>query len=155
MTSFLDLIGSIFTENREPTIFSMVVWVVWKRRNDLRIGKTCGILGQLFSQAKDRLREFVMHNTTTTSAMQRTPGRWQPPNNNHYKINFDGALFQANNCAGIGAVIRNGCGQVMVPLSKQIPLPSSVIEVEALAARRALISAQEIDFTRVVLEGDS
>ncbi|XP_075664253.1 uncharacterized protein LOC142633879 [Castanea sativa] len=83
-TSFLDLIGSIFTENRESAFFSM-----------------------------------------------------------------------ANNCAGVGVAIRNGCGQVMVSLSQQIPLPSTVIEVEALAARRALILAQEIGFTRVVLEGDS
>ena len=51
--------------------------------------------------------------------------------------------------------MRNGDGQVMASLSQNIPLPSTVIEVEALAARRALILAQEIGFTRVVLEGDS
>ncbi|XP_075670401.1 uncharacterized protein LOC142640202 [Castanea sativa] len=153
-TSFLDLIGNIFTENRDPTFFP-IVWALWKRSNDLRIGKACGTLGQLFSQAKDRLREFAMHNTTMTSAMQRTLAQWTPPDNEHYKINFDGALFQADNCAGIGVVIRNGCGQVMASLSQQIPLPLTVIEVEALVARRALILVQEISFTRVVLEGDS
>ena len=87
--------------------------------------------------------------------MRRILARWTPPDDEYYKINFDGALFQADNCAGIGVVIRNGDGQVMASLSQQIPLPSTVIEVEALAACRALILEQEIGFTRVVLEGDS
>lgn len=43
----------------------------------------------------------------------------------------------------------------MVSLTQQILLPTTAIEVEALAARRALELAQEIGFTRVVLEVDS
>ena len=43
----------------------------------------------------------------------------------------------------------------MASLSQNILLPSTVIEMEALAARRALILAQETGFTQVVLEGDS
>ena len=154
-TSFLNLIGSIFAENRDPACFSMVVWAVWNRRNNLRLGKASGTLGQLFSQAKDKVMDFAMHNATTTSARRSIPAGWTPPDEEYYKVNFDGALFQANDCAGLGVVIRNGEGQVMASLSQNIPLPSTVIEVEALAARRALILAQEIGFTRVVLEGDS
>ena len=146
-TSFIDLIGSFLIENRDPAFFSMVVWALWNRRNNLRLGKTCGTLGQLLSQAKDRLREFSLHNTVTTSAMRRIPAHWTPPDDEYYKINFDGALFQAENCAGIGVVIRKGGGQVMASLSQQIPLLATVTEVEALAARRALILAQETGFT--------
>ena len=43
----------------------------------------------------------------------------------------------------------------MASISQQIPLPSTVIEVEALATHKALILAQETGFTQVVLEGDS
>ena len=43
------LIGSILTENRDPAFFFMVVWALWNRRNNLRLGKTCGTLGQLLS----------------------------------------------------------------------------------------------------------
>ena len=35
-------------------------------------------------------------------------------------------------------VIRNDAGLIMASLTQQIPLPTLVIEVEALAARRAL-----------------
>ena len=133
----------------------MVVWALWNRRNNLWLRKAYGTLGQIFSQAEDRLREFSLHNTTTTSTMQRILACWTPPDDEYYKINFDGALFQVNNCAGIGVVIRNGDGQVMASFSQQSPLPLTVIEVEALSTRKALILTQETSFTQVVLEGDS
>ena len=43
----------------------------------------------------------------------------------------------------------------MASLSQKIPLPISVIEVEILAARRALELAVELGFDHVILEGDS
>ena len=42
----------------------------------------------------------------------------------------------------------------MVAFSQQIPLPTSVDVVEALAARQALVFAEELDFDRVIVEGD-
>ena len=42
----------------------------------------------------------------------------------------------------------------MVAFSQQIPLPTSVDVVEALAARQALVFAKELDFDRVIVEGD-
>ena len=67
--------------------------------------------------------------------MGRQPAQWQPPGPGLYRVNVDGALFDADNIAGLGVVIKNEQGQVLVSLSKRLPLPSSVIEVEALAAR--------------------
>ena len=43
----------------------------------------------------------------------------------------------------------------MASLSQLILLPFSVIEVEVMAARRALELALECGFQRIVLEGDS
>ena len=43
----------------------------------------------------------------------------------------------------------------MVSLSQRIPLPFTAIEVEALAARRALELAMETSFDQVILDGDS
>ena len=52
-------------------------------------------------------------------------------------------------------VIRNDAGLIMASLTQQIPLPTLVIEVEALAARRALEFALELGFDNITLEGDS
>ena len=43
----------------------------------------------------------------------------------------------------------------MVSLTERATLPFTAIEVEAMAARRALLLALETGFDRVILEGDS
>ena len=69
-------------------------------------------------------------------------------------MNFDGALFCQEHRAGIGVVIRNEEGVVIASLSHQIHLPSTVLEVETMATRRALEFAMEIGVHKVILEGD-
>ena len=101
------------------------------------------------------MSEFPQHNTArgVTGGSQTTS--WQPPGPGQYKVNVDGALFAAENTAGLGVVIRDEHGQVMVSLSECIPLPSTVIEVEVLAARRGMELAVETGFRNIVLESDS
>ena len=110
---------------------------------------------QVLSQARDRLREYSLHNNSTITPVGRPPTTWKPPGKFQYKINFYGALFQSENCAGIVVIIRNELGQVMVSLSLRIPLLFTAIEVEALATQRGLKLVLETGFGRVVLEGDS
>ena len=49
--------------------------------------------------------------------------RWIPPTEGEFKTNFDGAIFEENNIAGIGIIVRNSRGEVMVALSEKIPKP--------------------------------
>ncbi|KAL0000104.1 hypothetical protein SO802_019706 [Lithocarpus litseifolius] len=84
-----------------------------------------------------------------------SPNGCPPPPKDWVKANFDGAIFQGRDEAGIGIIIRNDHGLVMVALTQVIPLPTSVEIVEVLAARRALIFASELGFDQVILEGDS
>ena len=56
---------------------------------------------------------------------------------------------------GLGVVIRNEQGLIMASLTQQIHLPASVIEIEVLAAWRALELTLELGFDNIVLEGDS
>ena len=64
-TSFIDLLGCVFAKNKEPALFSMVIWALWTQRNNLRLGKSVGTLDQLLNQARDKLHEFQMHNMVT------------------------------------------------------------------------------------------
>ena len=78
----------------------------------------------------------------------------QVPIQRAYKVDFDNALF-AKGLTGLGVVIRNGHGLILASLTQQIPLPDSVIEVEVLAARKALELTIELGFDNITLEGDS
>lgn len=57
--------------------------------------------------------------------------------------------------SGIGMVIRNSQGLVLASLSQQISPSFSPLEVETLAAKRAIQFASELAITSAVLEGDS
>ena len=72
-----------------------------------------------------------------------------------FQVNYDGAIFADQGKAGIGVVICNLEGAVMASMSQQIPLPATVAQVEALAARRATEFALEIGITQAIIEGDS
>lgn len=54
------------------------------------------------------------------------------------KTNFDGAIFEDLDAAGIGVVVRNSRGEIMGFLSDIIPMPSSIVVLESLATRRAV-----------------
>ena len=81
--------------------------------------------------------------------------RWQPPAENSFKVNFDGAVFGEEQEAGIGVVIRDNEGQVLVALSAKVRLPASVEVLKMLAARRAATFTRELGFSRVCFEGDA
>ncbi|XP_030963888.1 uncharacterized protein LOC115985057 [Quercus lobata] len=85
---------------------------------------------------------------------QDSSSQWQPLPSSVCKINFDSALFMKEQRAGIGVAIQNENGLIMVSSSQQIPLPGTVVEVEALAARKALELALDCGLDRVILEGD-
>ena len=72
-----------------------------------------------------------------------------------YKANYDGAMFAESEEAGIGVIVRDGKGDVIVALAEKIPYPGSVEVLEALAARRAAKFAMELGLSSSEFEGDS
>ena len=78
-----------------------------------------------------------------------------PPPHARFKANFDSAVFQSSNEAGIEVVIRDHKGEIIGSLSLRIPLPPTIVEVEALVCRRAVLFAKELCLHEVLFEGDS
>ena len=56
--------------------------------------------------------------------------------------------------AGLDIVIRDEEGAVLASMLQQVPLPTTVAQVEALATRRVGEFVLEIGITNVVIEGD-
>ena len=107
-------------------------------------------------RASELLQEFRdVQKMTPRLAVQRCHLRWKPPDPRVYKINFDGALFLEQRCAGLGVVVRDSAGLVIAALSQRVRLPGSVDVVEALAACRAMHFARELNLHHMMIEGDS
>ena len=56
-SSFTDIFEFIFAGNREPDLFIAVLWALWNRRNNLRLGKPALSLGQVVEFVQDRILE--------------------------------------------------------------------------------------------------
>ena len=62
----------------------------------------------------------------------------------NYEINFDGVVFTKEERANNGVVVRDDQGMVIASMSQNIAMPLSVVEVEVVAAVRALEFSLEI-----------
>lgn len=145
--SFRDLVSFVISKMSPNTValFSMVAWCIWTRRNKLRERQLVWDIGETVKRARELLQEFKdVQDTLTRSATPHVEARWKPPGVGFFKINFGGAVFEDRALAGLGIVIRDESCLIIVALSQKIPLSSSMDMVEALAARRALVFAQEI-----------
>ena len=80
---------------------------------------------------------------------------WKPPDASLLKTNFDGAVFEDLGSVGTGAVVSDSSGEVLAALSESIPLPSSIVALETIAARRAVLFVRELGFSGTILEGNS
>ena len=54
--SSFDIMEFLIAENWDPALFSVTAWVLWNRRNNLRLGKPTVVLSQVLKQAKKRLQ---------------------------------------------------------------------------------------------------
>ena len=57
--------------------------------------------------------------------------------------------------AGLGVIIRDWRGETIGALSTSVPIAQTVVELEALACRQAMLFAVELGLQDVVFEGDS
>ena len=93
-------------------------------------------------------------NPVQTVSPYRSLPKWEAPLTSHLKVNFDGAVFRETEEAGLGVVVRDSYGKVLVALVKKIKLPSSSDEVEALVAVRAITLAMDLDLPSFIVEGN-
>ncbi|XP_061993617.1 uncharacterized protein LOC133711526 [Rosa rugosa] len=78
--------------------------------------------------------------------------KWQPPNSEQVKLNFDG--FVRNGSATIGFVIWNSDGNPLVVANKRLG-HSSVLIAEAIALRDGLHTVLLHHYPNISVEGDS
>ena len=136
-------------------MFAMLIWNIWFQWNQVRTSPPGWPLDQIVQQAYQSFQEFRSAQSRKPIAATPTQVRWQPPLVDLIKINFDRAVFKDEKRVGIGVVVRDSLGLVMASLSQNIPLPHSVVNLETLAACKALEFSLELGFDKAILEGDS
>ena len=112
---------------------------------------------KLEKRARDFMEEFKQAQVQLSlpSPTTRNQQRWSPPIRSLFKLNFDAAVFNDINASGVGVVIRNDRGEVMVSFFAKGPRVVDSEEAEVLACRKALELAIDSGFTELVIEGNN
>ena len=105
--------------------------------------------------AQKHLRDFQQFYAKPESKKLPRKVIWKPPDAALLKTNFENAVFEDLGAPGIGEMVRNSLGEVLVALSEIIPLPSSIVALETVVARRAILFVYELGFSGIIFEGDS
>ena len=68
---------------------------------------------------------------------------------------FGGYYYYLVGLVGLGVIVSDWRGEAIGALSTSVPAAQTVVELEALACRRAVLFAVELGLQDVVFEGDS
>ena len=142
---------------KELELFWVQSWLIWNQRNCVLYGGQLKNPTSLNKRAEEFLQDFKQAQLhLTMSPMEQPSGEvWQPPPSMVYKLNFGATIFLGMEKSGIGAVIRNERGEVMVGMTTIGPRIETSEEAELLACRRSLEFAMDASFTSIMIEGDN
>ena len=136
-------------------VFAVVAWFIWNHRNRLCLNEKGLASDRILQAAMAYLTEFQAKIPKAAPKPSKGHVRWCPPTGERFKTNYDRAVFSESGEAGIGVVVRNAKGEVIVALAEKILYPGSVEVLEALAARRAVNFIVELGIAGSEFEGDS
>ncbi|XP_075645735.1 uncharacterized protein LOC142616862 [Castanea sativa] len=154
---FKELCKWVLGNGKPLELFAIQVWSIWNQRNKLRLNQPCCPTKELQKMAEDSWTEIRRHNLKLNrfSSSPTHQRLWTAPTLDSYKINYDGALSTTDNKSGIGIVVRDYHGEVIASLIQQLDQAYQPVEVEAMAASKAVEFGSELGIQRAIIEGDS
>jgi hypothetical protein len=117
---FMEVVEGIFTkcEEEDINLFVGLARKIWFRRNEVVHGGSFTHPKVLVQRAKEALAEFRAANKhIDRGVVERSmirPVKWVRPRFGWYKLNWDAAVCGAQGTIGMGAVVRNVEGSMMV-----------------------------------------
>ncbi|OMP03730.1 hypothetical protein CCACVL1_02287 [Corchorus capsularis] len=156
-------------------LFFTILWALWLHRNDIVFNAKDPDFHQLVMTIKVRYAWLfkAKWNVSSTplfdiilapelvcvpynSSVPRQVVPWSPPPLGFLKFNVDGASSGSTGLAGIGGVLRNNLGVILLRFSKNIGLAGAA-KAEVLAIREALLISCASDWKHthsLVIESD-
>nr|POF27389.1 hypothetical protein CFP56_14504 [Quercus suber] len=104
----------IFEGDSTSVITSLTdqIWTIWYRRNNVRTAPPGFPLNLIVQRAFEALMEYrsAQPKKFVAAPMVRPRARWTPPPVGWFKANFDAAVFQDVDRAGLGVIFRDSQG---------------------------------------------
>ncbi|KAL4304437.1 hypothetical protein GQ457_10G025090 [Hibiscus cannabinus] len=140
-------------------MFGSLLWLLWKRRNELVFNpNVCGLdntlqQGQRMLQESLRARSPVRVGRTLAPWQPGLNVRWRSPPPSWIKVNTDGARSIRSGLATCGGIGRDSNGNWCFGFSRALGL-CSALEAELWGVFEGLATAWSLGFPRVIVEMD-
>ncbi|KAF7842396.1 reverse transcriptase [Senna tora] len=142
----------------QMALVACLCWSIWKSICSFIFENKDVAPARVFSSASDLVREFALAKAGKPSpsgpsrAASSSSLSWKLPVAGQLKANVDGA-FSSSGAAGLGVLIRDDAGRVVDGCSASCYASSSFM-CEALAVRKALLWASDLNIVDLVVESD-
>ncbi|VVA37185.1 PREDICTED: reverse mRNAase [Prunus dulcis] len=149
-------VSSVLT-NDELVFFVFLSWGLWSSRNDLlHSGQITSYLSLLAHTRKlvlkyQRAIVLMSSHVPATNIVRY----WSPPNDNFVKINVDGAVNLLIGFRGLGVVIRDSMGDLMLAACKGLHGVFSPKATQLYATIMRLLIASQMGHRSIILEMDT
>ncbi|KAF5455283.1 hypothetical protein F2P56_024878 [Juglans regia] len=137
----------------EFTMFFLITWGLWFRRNKMQMEQLLLQPDQVIKHSLSMHKTFTDLRSSSTQSAKRVYS-WNPPPRGFLKLNVDGVVFSDVRKAGVGVVLRDDKGKLVMATSKienEVDNPSTI---ELLALLRGLQLVVYLGFSKLVVESD-
>ncbi|KAL5580419.1 hypothetical protein UlMin_012861 [Ulmus minor] len=142
------------SENFE--LFAMYTWEVWNLRNSWTHGKEAVLKGNELRWIPDYLSSFKACRSTMHSLPRSPQPRcWTAPLPGQLRLDVDAAFDADTKCFGLGAVIRDNTGSLIVAGVWPGQQASSVGMAELLAVKAGLKMAKDYEQSSLIVYCDA
>ena len=157
MKNFVDVVWSFKERDgvSDWELFAITAWMIWNNRNVFKHEERGKDPKRIAMEAREYAKEVAEVPQAPCCSQVPVKSFWRPPQLGSFKINVDGAMFTNLKSCGIGVVIRNEVGQIMGALSRNLPFPLGVLEVEAKAIEEGINLARDLGLWEVEIESDA
>ncbi|KAF5459099.1 hypothetical protein F2P56_023083, partial [Juglans regia] len=139
-------------EGKLSSLFSLA-WDFWWRRNQMIQEQKSIAVQQVIDYALSVQRSFIDLKQLQKPKV-RAYYEWKPPPIDWLKLSVDGAVFGEINRAGVGFVLRDGKGDVLLAASEIEFEVKDAEPIELLAILRALQFCANMGIQRMMVESD-
>ncbi|XP_042992296.1 uncharacterized protein LOC122318762 [Carya illinoinensis] len=147
------------TSREELEEIVMVMRSIWVRRNNFIFEGKFASPSQVIKGAREDLRFFqqiklkVRQGNDTCS--DRRDVRWNRPKELSVKANWDAAVDKKERNVGIGVVIRDEEGEILVATREHMSYVTDGAIAESFALRKAMEVCRDLNFNNILFEGDA
>lgn len=143
----------------EMRLIASVMRGIWQRRNELIFEGVFKSPSQVIRIAKEGIDEFLLAQVKSIDRVGNNAELrnqvWKKPRESYVKANWDASLNQKERKMGLGVIIRDEEGEVLVVVEGQQSNVDQPAVAESYALWKAMEVCRDLNMERVIFEGDA